>query len=151
MAVGYNTLLTIMICAEYDPESDVLSDLGFPAPTEAFKRVSMLATKDECVRALKQMLDTNNMMRGPGSEHNMLIMSRENDGVDPLVLTAIITIHVWRLRRCNSQQKKLRSLWRTLRLRRKPMLDMWHRKQPTAPSTSMDLYLHATVESPHQK
>ena len=35
-----------MICAEYDPESNVLSDLDFPAPTEAFKRVSMLVTKD---------------------------------------------------------------------------------------------------------
>ena len=42
MAVGYHTLLTIMICAEYDPESNVLSDLDFPVPTEAFKRVSML-------------------------------------------------------------------------------------------------------------
>ena len=91
MAVGYNTLLTIMICAEYDPESDVLSDLGFSAPTEAFKRVSMLATKNERVRALKQMLDTNNMMSGPGSEHNMLIMSRDYNDVDPLVPTAIIT------------------------------------------------------------
>jgi len=59
MAVGYHTLLTIMICAEYDPESDVLSDLDFPAPTEAFKRISMPATKDECVRALTQILDTN--------------------------------------------------------------------------------------------
>jgi len=46
MAIGYHTLLTIMICAEYDPESDVFSDLDFPAPTEAFKRVSMLVTKD---------------------------------------------------------------------------------------------------------
>jgi hypothetical protein len=64
-----------MICAEYDPKSDVLSNLDFPVPTEAFKRISMLATKDERVRALKQMLDTNNMMHGPGSEHNMLIMS----------------------------------------------------------------------------
>ena len=40
MAFGHNTLLTIMICAEYDPESDVLSDLNFPGPTEAFKRSS---------------------------------------------------------------------------------------------------------------
>jgi len=86
-----NTLLTIMIYAEYHPKSDVLSNLGFPAPTEAFKRVSMLTTKDERVRALKQMLDTNSMMRGPGSEHNMLIMSRDYDDVDPLVPTAIIT------------------------------------------------------------
>ena len=90
MAVGYHTLLTIMICAEYDPESDVSSVLNFPAPTEAFKRISMLATKDERVRALKQMLDTNNMMRGPGSEHNMLIMSRDYNNVDPLVPTAMI-------------------------------------------------------------
>jgi hypothetical protein len=73
------------------PESDVLSDLGFPAPTEAFKCVSMLATKNERVRALKQMLNTNKMMRGPGSEHNMLIMSRDYNDVDPLVPTAIIT------------------------------------------------------------
>jgi hypothetical protein len=91
MAVGYNTLLTIMICAEHDPDSDVLSDLSFPEPTEAFKRVSTLATKDERVRALKQMLDTNNTLRGPGSEHNMLIMARDYDDVDPLVPTAIIT------------------------------------------------------------
>jgi hypothetical protein len=91
MAVGYHTLLTIMICAEYDRESDVLSDLSFPVPTEAFKRVSMLATKDERVRALKQMLDTNNTMHGPGLEHNMLIMSQDYDGVDPLIPTAIIT------------------------------------------------------------
>jgi len=91
MAIGYNTLITIMICAEYDPERDVLSNLGFPAPTEAFKRVSMLTTKDEHVRAHKQMLDTNNMMRGPGSEHIMLIMSRDYNDVDPLVPTAIIT------------------------------------------------------------
>jgi len=88
MAVGYHTLLTIMICAEYDPESDVLSDLDFPAPTEAFKRVSMIATKDERVRALKQMLDTNNTMRGPGSEHNMLIMSGDSS---PLPLSLVST------------------------------------------------------------
>jgi hypothetical protein len=53
MATGYNTLITILICAEYDPDSDVLSALKFPEPTEAFKRVSELTTKDECVRALK--------------------------------------------------------------------------------------------------
>ena len=91
MAIGYNTLLNIMICAKYDPENDVLSDLGFPAPTAAFQRVSTHATRDERVRALKQMLDTNNMMRGPGSEHNILIMSRDYDDVDSLVPTAIIT------------------------------------------------------------
>jgi len=93
MAVGHHTLLTIMICARsrYDPESDVWSDLKFPAPTEAFKRVSELATKDECVHTLKNMLDTNNMLRVPGSEHNMLIMSRDYDDVDPLVPTDIIT------------------------------------------------------------
>ena len=51
----------------------------------------MLTSKDEHVRALKQMLDTNNMMRGPGSEHNMLIMSQDYDDVDTLVPTAIIT------------------------------------------------------------
>ena len=56
-------------------------------------------------------------------------------------------------------KKKLRSLWRMLRLRRKYsqnwmcslpmklMLDMWHRKQLTAPSTRTNLYLHATVVS----
>jgi hypothetical protein len=91
MAVGYHTLLTIMICAAYDSDSDVLSDLKFPTPTEAFKRVSELATKDERVRALKNMLDTNNTLRVPGSEHNMLIMSRDYDNVDSLVPTAIIT------------------------------------------------------------
>ena len=79
-----------MICAEYDPESNVLSDLDFPAPTEAFKRVSELATKDKRVRALKNMLDTNNALRVAGSEHNMLIMSRNYDGVDPLVPTDMI-------------------------------------------------------------
>jgi len=80
-----------MICAEYDPKSDVLSNLDFPALTEAFKCISMLATKDERVRTLKQMLDTNNMICGPGSEFNMLIMSQDYDDVDPLVPTAIIT------------------------------------------------------------
>jgi hypothetical protein len=74
MATGYNTLITIMICADYDPNSDVLSALKFPKPTEAFKRVSELTTKDECVPALKNMIDTNNSMRAPGSEHNMLVM-----------------------------------------------------------------------------
>jgi hypothetical protein len=54
MAVGYHTLLNIMICATYDPDSDMLSDLKFPTPTEAFKHVSELATKDERVRALKK-------------------------------------------------------------------------------------------------
>ncbi len=77
MAVGYHTLLTIMICAKCDLESDVLSDLKFPAPTEVFKHVSELATKDERVRALKNMLDTNNALRVPGSEHNMLNLSRD--------------------------------------------------------------------------
>ncbi len=91
MAVGYHTLLTILIYAEYDPKSYVLSDLNFPAPTEACKRVSMLATKDERVHVLKHMLDTNNSLRVPGSEHHMLIMSRDYDDVDPLVPTAIIT------------------------------------------------------------
>jgi hypothetical protein len=91
IAVGYHTLLTIMICAKYDPDSDVLSDLKFPAPTEAFKRVSKLATKDERVRALKNILDTNNALRVAGLEHNMLIMSRDYNDVDPLVPTAIIT------------------------------------------------------------
>ncbi len=91
MAVGYHTLLTIMICAKYDPDSDLLSDLKFPAPTEAFKLVSELATKDEHVCALKNMLDTNNALRVAGSEHNMLIMSRDYDNVDPLIPTAIIT------------------------------------------------------------
>ena len=74
MAVGYHTLLTFMICAKYEPKCNVLSNLKFPAPTEAFKHISELATKDECVRALKQMLDTNNTLRVPGSEHNMFIM-----------------------------------------------------------------------------
>ncbi len=46
MATGYNTLITIMICADYNPDSDVLSTLKFPEPTEAFKRVSKLTTKD---------------------------------------------------------------------------------------------------------
>ena len=35
MAVGYHTLLTIMICVTYDPDRAVLSDLKFPTPTEA--------------------------------------------------------------------------------------------------------------------
>jgi len=91
MAVGYHTLLTIMICAKYDPDSDVLSNLKFPVPTEAFKRIPQLATKDEHVCALKNMLDTNNALRVAGSEHNMLIMSRDQNDVDPLVPTAIIT------------------------------------------------------------
>ena len=91
MAVGYHTLLTIMICAKYDPDSDLLSDLKFPAPTEAFKLVSELATKDERVRILKNMLDTNNALHVPGSEHNMLVVSRDYDDVDTLVPTAIIT------------------------------------------------------------
>jgi len=51
----------------------------------------MLATKDERVHTLQQILNTNNMMRGPGSEHDMLIMSQDYDDVDPLVPTAIIT------------------------------------------------------------
>ncbi len=55
MATGYNTLITIMICAEYDPDSDVLSALKFPEPMEAFKRISELTTKDERVVALKNM------------------------------------------------------------------------------------------------
>jgi hypothetical protein len=53
MANGYNTLLAIMICAKHDPGSNALSALNFPVPTEAFKRVSELTTKDEHVRALK--------------------------------------------------------------------------------------------------
>ena len=77
MANGHNTLLVIMICAKYDPDSDALSTLKFPVPTEAFKRVSELTTKDEHVRALNNILDTNNVLRIPGSEHNMLVMSRD--------------------------------------------------------------------------
>ncbi len=91
MATGYNTLITIMICANYDPNSNVLSILKFPKPTEAFKRVSKLTTKDERVRALKNMIDTNNLMRAPGSERNMLVMMRDYDDVDTLVPTAIIS------------------------------------------------------------
>lgn len=91
MAIGFNTLITILICAKYDPDSDVLSDLSFPEPTEAFKRVSELSTKDERVRALKNMLDTNNALRVPGSEHYMLVMSRYYDDVDTLVPTTINT------------------------------------------------------------
>jgi hypothetical protein len=91
MATGYNTLINIMICAEYDPDSDVLSALKFPEPTEAFKRISELTTKDEHVGALKNMIDTNNSMRAPGSEHNMLVMMRDYDNVDTLVPTAIIS------------------------------------------------------------
>ena len=37
------------------------------------------------------MLDINNVLRVAGSEHNMLIMSRDHNNVDPLVPTAIIT------------------------------------------------------------
>ena len=59
MANGYNTLLAIMICAKHDPDSNALSALNFPVPTEAFKRVSELTTKDEHVRALKNILDTD--------------------------------------------------------------------------------------------
>jgi hypothetical protein len=81
MATGYNTLITIMICAEYDPNSNVLSALKFHEPTEAFKRVSELTTKDEHVRALKNMIDTNNLMCAPGSEHNMLVMMQDYDNV----------------------------------------------------------------------
>jgi len=66
----------------------VMYDIDFHAPTEEFKRVSMIATKDERVRALKQMLDTNNTMRGPGSEHNMLIMSGDSS---PLPLSLVST------------------------------------------------------------
>ncbi len=91
MANGHNTLLVIMICAKYYPDSNALSTLKFPVPTEAFKRVSELTTKDERVRALNNILDTNNVLRVPGSEHNMLVMSRDYDNVDPLVPTAIIT------------------------------------------------------------
>ena len=53
MANGYNTLLAIMICVKYGPDSNVSSPLNFPVPTEAFKHVSKLTTKDERVRALK--------------------------------------------------------------------------------------------------
>ena len=91
MAVGYHTLLNIMTCAKYDPDSDALTDIKFPEPTDAFKRLFELTTKDERVRSLKNMLDTNNSMRPPGSEHNMLIMSRDYDDVDILIPTAIIT------------------------------------------------------------
>ena len=45
-----------MICAKYDPDSDLLSDLKFPAPTEAFKLVSELATKDEHVSIMRCVL-----------------------------------------------------------------------------------------------
>ena len=90
MANGYNTLLA-MICAKHDPNSDALSALNFPVPTEAFKRVSELTTKDKRVRALKNILDTNNALRIPGSERNMLVMSRDYDNVDPLIPAAIIT------------------------------------------------------------
>jgi hypothetical protein len=75
MATGYNTLLTIMICAEYYPDTDALTAFNFPVPTEAFKRASELTTKDEHDRALKNILDTNNALRIPGSEHDMLVMS----------------------------------------------------------------------------
>jgi hypothetical protein len=34
---------------------------------------------------------TNNALRVPGSEHNMLVMSRDYNDVDPLVPTTIIT------------------------------------------------------------
>ena len=91
MATEYNTLLTIMICAEYVPDSNVLSAFNFPVHTEAFKRISKLTTKDERVRALKNIMDTNNALRVPGSEHNMLVMSQDYDDVDPLVPTTIIT------------------------------------------------------------
>jgi len=37
------------------------------------------------------MLDTNNALHVPGSEHNMLIVSRDYDDVNTLVPTAIIT------------------------------------------------------------
>ncbi len=85
------TLLTILIYAEFDPDSNVLSALSFLEPTEAYKCVSKLTTKDECVLALKNMMDTNNVFRVPGSEHNMLIMSRDYDDVDTVIPTAIIT------------------------------------------------------------
>jgi hypothetical protein len=91
MATGYNTLITILICVEYDPDSNVLSAPKFPEPTEAFKRISELTTKDERVRALKNMIDTNNLMRAPGSEHNMLVMMGDYDDVDTLIPTAIIS------------------------------------------------------------
>ena len=91
MAVGYHTLLNIMTCAKYDPDSNALTDIKFPEPTDAFKRLFELTTKDERIRSLKNMLDTNNSMRPPGSEHNMLIMSRDYDDVDILIPTAIIT------------------------------------------------------------
>ena len=42
-----------MICVKYGPDSNVSSPLNFPVPTEAFKHVSKLTTKDERVRALK--------------------------------------------------------------------------------------------------
>jgi len=91
MATGYNTLLTILIYAEFDPDSNVLSALSFLEPTEAYKCVSKLTTKDECVLGLKNMMDTNNALCVPGSEHNMLIMSRDYDNVDTVIPTAIIT------------------------------------------------------------
>ena len=53
MAVGYHTLLNIMTCAKYDPDSDALTDIKFPEPTDAFKRLFELTTKDERVRSLK--------------------------------------------------------------------------------------------------
>jgi hypothetical protein len=80
-----------MICVKYGPDSNVSSPLNFPVPTEAFKHVSKLTTKDERVRALKNILDTNNALPVPGSEHNMLVMSQDYNNVDPLVPTAIIT------------------------------------------------------------
>ncbi len=89
MANGYNTLLAIMICAKHDPDSNALSALNFPVPTEAFKRVSELTTKDERVRALKKTYWT--LMGVPGSEHNMMVMSRDYSDVDPIVPAAIIT------------------------------------------------------------
>jgi hypothetical protein len=52
-----------------------LTAFNFPVPTEAFKRASELTTKDEHDRALKNILDTNNALRIPGSEHDMLVMS----------------------------------------------------------------------------
>jgi hypothetical protein len=91
MATGYNTLITIMICANYYPNSNVLSALKFPEPTEAFKCVSELPTKDEHVCALKNMINTNNSMHAPRSAHNMLVIMRDYDDVDTLIPTAIIS------------------------------------------------------------